>query len=447
MDSKTAKTPKHVIILGAGASASSGYPVGNDLRLWMSSPRSLRERIEVVLKKGVDADRLLILQHFDEWIKPVEKALQLFREGDFASVDEFCRLAGNRLENEVKQLKKVLRLALSIHDPEDHYEQSDYYGFVQRLFQPNLVDLRDDVVVLSFKYDVYLEFLLRRAAGIRQEVTKGKSHTELDLLTSGFSNRNIQLIEGTDKFCLLKLHGAVAWPNAASVGSKRDDYCWYGDILGSKASDRIRTLTSEEIGQSESPIVFPWEIIGDEGHFRPEDEFPCRDSQCLASQLTGAYNGPTTQFQLFKSIWTRAKAEVFAANRISIVGLSLHEYLIPGLRFLLEGKSGDIELVVADKCLQGFAGERQNEAQFDLLTPVARLDQLLRETCPDLRWNVQKGPSRVPIPPAKVEALVREPIVLHSSFEDFILKELGTGTSYRGVVQIGNTVQRETLKE
>jgi hypothetical protein len=167
----------------------------------------------------------------------------------------------------------------------------------------------------------------------------------------------------------------------------------------------------------------------------------------LASQLTGAYNGPTTQFQLFKSIWTRAKAEVFAANRISIVGLSLHEYLIPGLRFLLEGKSGDIELVVADKCLQGFAGERQNEAQFDLLTPVARLDQLLRETCPDLRWNVQKGPSRVPIPPAKVEALVREPIVLHSSFEDFILKELGTGTSYRGVVQIGNTVQRETLKE
>src|ERR1017187_4762929 len=108
------------------------------------------------------------------------------------------------------QLKRVLRLALSVHNPEDHYEKSDYYGLVQRLFRANLVDLREDVVVLSFNYDAYLEFLVQRAVRVREQVTKGKSQTALDLLTSGFSNRNIQEIENTDGFCLLKLHGAVA---------------------------------------------------------------------------------------------------------------------------------------------------------------------------------------------------------------------------------------------
>jgi hypothetical protein len=245
---------KHIIILGAGASASSGYPVGNDLRLWMSSPQALKAKITTALDLGTDADRFSIFKQFDEWIKPLENALKLFREGDFASVDEFCKLAGSRLQSEVVQLKRVLRLALSVHNPEDHYEQSEYYGFVQRLFERNLVDLRDDVVVLSFNYDVYLEFLLTRALRVRQEVAKGRSQMHMDLLTSGFSNRNTKDIESSDGFCFLKLHGAIAWPRVTrkQQSSDRDAYCWYGDLFGKGGPQRIHILTSADIAYSDA---------------------------------------------------------------------------------------------------------------------------------------------------------------------------------------------------
>jgi hypothetical protein len=93
---QTVTKPKHVIILGAGASASSGYPVGNDLRLSMSSTKALEDRIRKALENAGDVDRLGIVKQFHQWIKPLEKALKLFREGNFATVDEFCRLAGRK---------------------------------------------------------------------------------------------------------------------------------------------------------------------------------------------------------------------------------------------------------------------------------------------------------------------------------------------------------------
>ena len=36
---------KHVIILGAGSSVTSGYPVANELRLLMSSEKRLQEEL------------------------------------------------------------------------------------------------------------------------------------------------------------------------------------------------------------------------------------------------------------------------------------------------------------------------------------------------------------------------------------------------------------------
>jgi hypothetical protein len=243
-------------------------------------------------------------------------------------------------------------------------------------------------------------------------------------------------MEASDGFCLLKLHGGTAWPNLTyRQGSERDSYCWYGDLFHETASHRVRTLTSVAIGQSDSPIVFPWEVMDDDGNFIKEDAFPCRDTECVSSRLAGGYNGATTVFELFKSIWTRAKAEVLAATKISVVGLSLHEYLMPGFKFLFGGKSGNIDLVVADKCLKRFAGGKESDAHFDPLTPVSRLARLLSTFCPNLTWNVPKIPEGFPRPPSTIEAMSRRPIKLHASFEEFILNELGTHTPYQSVVQ------------
>jgi hypothetical protein len=155
--SEKSTTPKHVIILGAGASASSNYPLANDLRLWMSGKDALWKKIaETLPEQTLDGD---LYKQYNEWIQPAEEALRLFREGAFATIDEFCKLSGQKLQYEVQHLRKILRLALSIQNPESQYEKSDYYRFVQKLFKGDLVDVREDVVVLSFNYDVYLEFL------------------------------------------------------------------------------------------------------------------------------------------------------------------------------------------------------------------------------------------------------------------------------------------------
>jgi hypothetical protein len=439
--SEKAKTPKHVIILGAGASANSGYPQANELRLWMSSRQSILKKIEGVIVDG--GSRVVALKHFNEWIQPAGEALNLFRNGAFATLDEFCKLSGQKLQSEVEHLKKILRLALSIQNPEGQYDKSDYYRFIQKLFKADLVDVREDIVVLSFNYDVYLEFLLRRAVTVREGVTKTSSKTNQDLLTSGFFNRNTDLLENSDEFCLLKLHGALAWPQiVVNSGQKeRDQYCCYGDLFDGTDAQRIQTLTGTEIGTSVSPIVFPWEIMNDDGSFIEEASFPALAIEARFSKSAGGHNGTTTMFQLFKSIWTRARAEVQAANKISIVGLSLHEYMRPAFQFLFGGKAGNTELVVADKCLSKFKDYEDSAAHFDPLSPVARIDQWLRIICPNLRWNEKEHELVPSIVLPGDQKNVRRPIRIRKSFEEFILNEIDMGFVPNGIIQLPSIIE------
>jgi hypothetical protein len=171
-----------------------------------------------------------------------------------------------------------------------------------------------------------------------------------------------------------------------------------------------------------------------EGRFIEEAAFCVPDTECTFSRLPGGYDGTTTLYQLFKSIWTRAKAEVQAARKISIVGVSMHEYLKPAFQFLFAGKSDDIELVFADKSLARFRGGKESDAQLDPLTPVSRLDQLLRGCCPKLRWNVPMMPDGSPASAALVQVDSRRPIRQYASFEEFIQNELGTQAEYRGLI-------------
>jgi hypothetical protein len=83
-----------------------------------------------------------------------KEVLELFRDGGFATLDEFCKLAGGfDYQKEINRLRCFVRAALGLFNPEENFEKSEYYSFVQSLFEPDLVSLRDDITVLTYNYD------------------------------------------------------------------------------------------------------------------------------------------------------------------------------------------------------------------------------------------------------------------------------------------------------
>src|ERR1700723_486671 len=223
------KNGKHVIFLGAGASHGSGYPLANGLRLLISSAKKWEKALADYEDRHGLAGRPITNQGMAYW-RQHEEALKLFRDGGFATIDEFCKLAGGfNFLQEINGLRRIVRAALGLFNPEENFEKSEYYNFVQTLFKDDLTTLRDDIVVLSYNYDPYLEFLLLRALEIRQKVILritapavvndentrkvAQMAWQYHSVTSGFYPQTGQLWLNDDKdkpaFCLLKLHGSI----------------------------------------------------------------------------------------------------------------------------------------------------------------------------------------------------------------------------------------------
>jgi len=278
------------------------------------------------------------------WDKHVE-ALNLFRNGGFATLDEFCKLAGGfQFQNQINGLRCLVRAALGLFNSEENFEKSEYYGFIQSLFNDDLMSLREDITVLTYNYDPYLEFLLYRALEQRRQVSRrGKSsvvssedltqdrehNKQLNAVTSGFySPDDLTWLDGENtkpSFCVLKLHGSICYQS--------DEVADYQTLF---LIDPIRRAEKLFIGKAEtvpSPILFPWEIMTDKG-FIEKDLFPFQQSTAL--------------YLLFRGIWERARREIQAADKISFVGLSMHSFLMDGLKYLFEGKEGQVEVCVAN---------------------------------------------------------------------------------------------------
>jgi hypothetical protein len=209
------------------------------------------------------------------------------------------------------------------------------------LFNPDLETLREDVTILTYNYDPYLEFLLRRALEYRRMIKRrgkgpflsaedmamdSKHNMMLNAVTSGFSDPENLSWAGDENskpsFCVLKLHGSICSPAETLTG--------FETIFSNDPVDRATKLFSEK---AVPPIVFPWEIMTEQG-FAGKDSFLFQNNKIL--------------YSLFYGIWTRARREVQAADKISFVGLSLHQFLLDGLKYLFEGKTGDVEVCVAN---------------------------------------------------------------------------------------------------
>jgi hypothetical protein len=338
------KKGKHVIFLGAGASKQSGYPLANDLRLLISSRKKWEEALAGYEDKQKLVGRPITAIGMNYWDKHAD-ALNLFRNGGFATIDEFCKLAGGfSFQKEIHDLRCLVRAALGLFNPEENFEKSEYYGFIQSLFKNDLLSLREDLTVLTYNYDPYLEFLLHRAVEHRfQVVGRGKSfvvssgdlaesseqNNVLRAVTSGFGSVGEQKWLGDENtkpsFCVLKLHGSIV-----HVANQAADY---EVLFSSDAKQRAEKLFREATGSYMTPILFPWEIMTDKG-FVEKDSFPFRGSPPL--------------YSLFRGIWERARREVQAADKISFVGLSMHSFLFDGLKYLFDGKEGQVEVCVAN---------------------------------------------------------------------------------------------------
>jgi hypothetical protein len=207
------KTKKHVIIMGAGASVTSGYPDANQLTVLMCDWQMFFKEFAVRLRaEGVEnteewVRRSTIRNYYDSF----QPTVQLLRNGDFATMDELSNLAfGGRHAGEIAKLKKLMRFIFALNNPEiSHWAHSDYRAFIHALFERKS-RLREDISLISFNYDPYLEYRLLKALRARLQVCPISAEDENRMkqaVTSGFLNTCDLEWAKTPGFCHLKLHG------------------------------------------------------------------------------------------------------------------------------------------------------------------------------------------------------------------------------------------------
>jgi hypothetical protein len=349
------KPQKHVIFLGAGASKSSGYPLANELRLRMTSREELYKHINLAVH-GKETGG--VSGHLIDHLARHDRSLDLFRNGGFASVDEFCKLARGSMSDSLGELKRVMRFALCLHNPEKEFHKSDYYPFLQRLFVPDEPKLRDDVSVLSFNYDPYLEFLVGRALNHRWRACHGGTKYPpvplRNAVHSGLFDPNSDITKESG-FCILKLHGSVALP---SVTESHSDVVLRHETLFKLDSgeERLKAIIKcDSYGTENLPVFFPWEVINEKGELQRADD------------------------ALWSNVWKRAQSEVMAATKISFVGLSAHSYLQLGFDYLFRGKHGLCEFVVANTDNTQFSDLFTAGSGLEPFTPAGRIHQMIQK--------------------------------------------------------------------
>jgi len=291
-------------------------------------------------------------------------SIEAFRRGAFATVDEFCKLVSQQnrsdLQPVVDGMRQLTRFVLALSNPEHAFHDSDYYPFIQRLFQEDLSSLRDDIAVLTFNYDPYLDYLLLRAVRERSRIKNVPADPLVeDAVTSGFISKTTNWIERPG-FKLLKLHGTI-YENAADAD--------YEVLFEPSPERRIQKLIARS-KLSPPPIVFPWEIFSTNGEFKS-------DNKDFVLKHDPAY------LPLFKGIWECAREEIYRAERISFIGLSMHPFLRQAMRYLFgNGRGHQVKrkVVVADTSHEEFT-EKGKPGIFHHpeFSPAKKLEAILQE--------------------------------------------------------------------
>lgn len=145
--------------------------------------------------------------------------------------------------------------------------------------------------------------------------------------------RNAKAISEGKGFCFLKLHGTSVLPPQfnGSDGSKKG-FLTFTEVFWER-DKWLEAQNDWSVRTNPSPTMyFPWELLNNKDEFVTQDKFAGLEG--LASGNLYFQSTGRTLHELCKAIWQRAQREIAEAEKISFVGLSMHEFLKPGLRNL-----------------------------------------------------------------------------------------------------------------
>jgi hypothetical protein len=244
---------------------------------------------------------------------------------------------------------------------------------VQKLFNRDFCDLRDDVAVLTYNYDAYLDFVLSHAFMARKEAV-GKPIKLSQIPTAvlgGLHNGDADDLLSRKGFCFLKLHGTSVLPAFDQSNDLEPRALTFKEVFGeSDQQQLIARLNSpcgpkSPIGEKEGtiltpPIFFPWEIINDKGGFVSEQDFRRVEGVTSTRAFEGKSGKTASYYSLFKAIWKRAQREISESEQVSFVGFSAHNFMKLGLRFLFQNRRKiSLRVVTANPesvCLEALEG-------------------------------------------------------------------------------------------
>jgi hypothetical protein len=382
-----AKPEKHVVVLGAGASITSGYPDANRLTTLMCDRQAFFD--EFISRATAEGEQNAkdwarqgpIRQYYDSF----NQTVRLLRSGDFATMDELSNLAtGGQHASEILKLKTLMRFVFALANPElSHWPKSDYRSFIHALFQGKS-QIREDISVISFNYDPYFEFRLLRALRARTQVrpiSDDYVKTMSQAATSGFLfPENLDWLEAPG-FCHLKLHGTCAlpiretqqlnWPpqqgESIELTSAR--------MFAFETLPRLATLSNPSFSTQEPPVLLPWEIVSNDGQLLKKEEFEAQ---------VGNNWQHTNLYPLFRGIWQRARNDIQRADKISFIGLSIASFMQPELHYLFAGKRDTTQIVVANPENQRYATWSD---PFHSRTLCGKVLDTLSQICPNMACN------------------------------------------------------------
>jgi hypothetical protein len=421
------KPKKHVIILGAGASITSGYPDANQLTVLMCDLQTFFKEFEARAtaegeKNAVDWLRKSTIQNYYD---SFNQTVQLLRRGDFATMDELSNLAvGGQRSDEILKLKKLMRFVFALNNPEiSHWPQSDYRAFIHALFERKS-QLREDISIISFNYDSYFEYRLLRALRARIQVSPVPPEVKKRMsqaATSGFLNPTDLEWTQSPGFCHLKLHGTCILP--ATVQTRLNWPPQQGEIIdltsdrmfGFGFLPRFACLSDSRFASQDPPTLLPWEIISNEGKLLEQTEF---------ESIVDPNWQHKPLYPLFHGLWQRARNDIQEADKISFVGLSVSPFMEPELRFLFSGKKNIIQAVIANPENSRFKGYAD---PFHPRTFCGKMLDTFYRICPKMACNRSDSEGGQALPDRVMHGNTTRDaseITARMDFADFIRNEM-----------------------
>ncbi len=161
------------------------------------------------------------------------------------------------------------------------------------------------------------------------------------------------------------------------------------------------------------PVVFPWELF-ESGRFIAENDF-------VDTFVRGEKKEALKLYALYKAIWTGAQEKISRANKISFVGLSMHEYLKDGLAFLFQKPPAAAYIVAANPENERYRNEKSRLHPASLCGKVAAM---LGEIAPNMKLLRSPSEDDGVFRMEKFEEAHKTDVTPRYSFREFIQREI-----------------------